>query len=125
MEFSPLNPAGRQLIQSYGDGGFRISGARHEGSVLVFPLATMAWSVAAVDELSVDSLQQVAAAAPRVDILVLGTGQRMLAVPSPIRRHFRAAGITFEVMDTGAACRTYNVLMGDDRRVAAALIAIG
>ena len=58
-----------------------------------------------------------------IDLLLLGCGARMAMVPAGVRQHLRAAGVVVESMDTGAACRTYNVLMADGRRVAAALIA--
>ena len=85
MDLSQLNPAGRQVIQSYGDGGFRINGARHEGSVLVFPDATESWAIGAAGDLSIESLVQVVAATPKVEILVVGTGARMFAVPPVVR----------------------------------------
>lgn len=125
MDVTPLIPAGKQVIQSYGDGGFRVSGVRHEGSVLIFPDSTLAWKVSSMDDMTVESLSAVAAAEPRVEILVVGTGARLITLPPLLRRHLREARIAVEVMDTGAACRTYNVLMTEDRRVAAALMALG
>ena len=73
-----------------------------------------------------ESLAEVTAAgrAGEVEILLLGCGPRMAPVPRPLRETLRAAGIVIEAMDTGAACRTYNVLMSEGRRVAAALIAV-
>ncbi len=122
MDITPFIPADRQLIQAYGDGGFRISGIRHEGAVLVFPGRTLAWDVAAFSAVTADSLALVLEAEPKVEILLLGSGGRML-LPSPdLRRHFRAQGVVLEAMDTGAACRTYNVLLAEERRVAAALL---
>lgn len=124
MELTPVVPAGRQIIQGYGGGGFRITGVRHVGSVLVFPSATLAWPVVALEELNVESLAAVAGANPTVEILLIGTGRSMLPIPPVLRRDLRAAGIMPDAMDTGAACRTYNVLAAEERRVAAALIAV-
>jgi uncharacterized protein len=59
-----------------------------------------------------------------VEVLLLGTGTRHEFVPPSLRRRLRDAGIVIDTMDTGAACRTYNVLVAEDRRVAAALIAL-
>ncbi len=120
MDVTPLVPAGRQLIQGYGDLGFTISGRRWDGSVLVLPDRTLAWPVTALAGLTLASLAEVGAP----DILVLGCGPRMGVVPPDIRAALRAAGTVIEPMDTGAACRTYNVLLAEDRRVAAALIAV-
>jgi len=125
VDLTPLIPAGRQIVDSYGGGRFRVSGIAYEGSVLVFPGRTLPWPVAAVSQLDEQSLAPVLAEAEagNVDLLLLGCGARMAIIPADLRRHLRAAGVVIETMDTGAACRTYNVLMADGRRVAAALIA--
>lgn len=124
MDVSPLIPAGRQVIEGYGDGGFRISGKRHVGSLLVFPSRSLPWPVTGIAEISVESLRPLLESADEVDLLLLGCGKAMQPVPAELRRALKAAGIVVEPMDTGGACRTYNVLMGEDRRVAAALIAV-
>ena len=124
MDVTPLIPIGRQIIQSYGDGGFRISGARHVGSVLIFPAQTVSWPVALPEDMTLDSLAAIALAEPKVEFLVLGTGPQLRGLSPALRRHFRELGIAIDVMDTGAACRTYNVLLAEERRVAAALIAV-
>jgi uncharacterized protein len=124
MDVTPQVPLGRQIIQGYGSGGFRIASTRHEGSLIVFPERTIAWPVTAFDAATAESLGEIAAADPKIEILLIGTGAKMQLVPALLRAHFRALGIMVDAMDTGAACRTYNVLMSEDRRVAAALIAI-
>ena len=125
MDLTPLIPAGRQIVESYGGGRFRVTGIAYEGSVLVFPGRTLSWPVATMAQLDETSLAPVVAEgqAGNVDLLLLGCGARMAMIPADLRRHLRAAGVIVEAMDTGAACRTYNVLMADGRRVAAALIA--
>jgi uncharacterized protein len=122
MDVTPLIPAGRQVIEGYGDLGFTVSGHRWSGSVLVLPERTRAWPVAALAEMTLESLAELTAARP--DILLLGCGRQMGIVPRELRAALRAAGTVIEPMDTGAACRTYNVLLAEDRRVAAALIAV-
>ena len=125
MDVTPLVPKGRQLIQSYGDNGFRISGTRYEGSVWVLPEQTIAWPVSAISEVSPDSLKELLAlASQHVRILLIGTGKSMLPMPSAWRAMAREADVALEAMDTGAACRTYNVLLTEERSVAAALIAV-
>lgn len=126
MDITPLIPAGRQIIESYGDGRFRVSGVSFESSVLVFPERTIPWGPAAAAEITLESLQEVARAAGggTVDVLLIGCGVRMAMIPSALRRALRDAGVVIEPMDTGAACRTYNVLMAEGRRVAAALIPV-
>lgn len=122
MDVTPLIPAGRQLIKSYGDLGFTIAGIRWEGSVLVFPDRTVAWTPASLAEVTEESLAVVLAARP--ELLLLGCGRGTAAVPAAIRTVLRDGGVKLEIMDTGAACRTYNVLLAEDRQVAAALIAV-
>ncbi len=125
MDVTPLVPKGRQLIQSYGDNGFRISGTRYEGSVWILPEQTIAWPVSAISDVSPDSLKELLAlASQHVRILLIGTGTSMLPLPSSWRAMAREADVAIEAMDTGAASRTYNVLLTEERSVAAALIAV-
>lgn len=126
MDVTPLIPQGKQVIDGYGDGGFRVSGTRVEGSVIIFPDRLFAWRAVAIAEVTAGMLQEVSAAgeAGQVDLLLLGTGARMTQIDRGLRHQLRAAGVVIEVMDTGAACRTYNVLLAEGRKVAAALIAI-
>ena len=103
--------------------GFTIAGVRHEGSVLVLPDRTMPWAVRELSAVTMESLAPITAVAASVDILVLGAGARFGLLAPDLRQALRAHGIVTESMDTGAACRTFNVLLAEDRRVAAALIA--
>lgn len=125
MDVTPLVPKGRQLIQTYGDGGFRISGTRHEGSVWILPEQTIAWPVGTLAEADPESLKElIALSALHVRILLIGTGKSMLPLPAAWRAMAREADVAIEGMDTGAAARTYNVLLTEEREVAAALIAV-
>jgi len=121
MDLTPTIPAGRQVIESYGPGGFRVSGIAYARSILVFPDRTIAWDVVDFTAVSIESLTPVVSHGG-VEILLLGCGPRLLRVPPELRQALRAAGIGIDAMDTGAACRTYNVLMAEERPVAAALI---
>ena len=123
-DITPIPPQGRQLIQGYGGGRFRVAGVAHEGSVLVFADATVAWPVADFDGITADALAPVVARAAEVDVLIIGCGPRFRAPDPALTRHLSGSDIALEMMDTGAACRTYNLLLSDDRRVAAALIAV-
>lgn len=124
LDITPQVPAGRQLIQAYGDMRFRIAGQVHEGSVLVLPDQTRPWAARDAAEATFASLSAIAGAGLGVEILVLGCGRRFLPPPPQLRADLKAAGIALEWMDTGAACRTFNVLLVEDRRAAAALIAV-
>lgn len=118
MDLTPLVQPGTQVIERYGASGFRVSGQVYHGAVLVFPDRTMAWEAAA---LTIESLAPVVEHGG-IELLLLGVGRRMMPVAAPLRAALRASGIALEAMDTGAACRTYNVLLAEDRRVAAALL---
>jgi uncharacterized protein len=121
MDVTPLIPAGRQVIESYGANGFRVSGVSYSGSILTFADATIAWPVATLDEANIESFAPVLARGD-ISILLLGCGRRMGRVAPPLRQALRAEGIVLDAMDTGAACRTYNILLAEERRVVAALI---
>ncbi|KIL98925.1 hypothetical protein CCC_02375 [Paramagnetospirillum magnetotacticum MS-1] len=124
MDITPLIPTGKQIVKGYGDGGFTIAGLRWEGSVLVLPDRTQSWSVTDLGGVTEDSLSPLLALTEKPRVLLLGCGKRMAPVPASLRAALRAAGITLELMDTGGACRTFNVLVSEDRSVAAALIAV-
>jgi uncharacterized protein len=126
VDVTPLIPAGRQMVESYGDGRFRVSGRMFEGSVLVFSDRTVDWPVREAGAVTAQSLAEVAAAgqAGAVELLLIGCGPHTALIPGALRQSLRDSGIVTEAMDTGAACRTYNVLAAEGRRVAAALIAI-
>lgn len=114
-----------QVVEGYGPGRFRISGEVFEHSVLVFPERTIPWSVTSFAELTPESFTDLHAVAQDIEILLLGCGGRMALVPQSLRAPLRADGIVIEPMDTGAAARTFNLLLSEDRKVAAALIALG
>lgn len=124
MDITPLVPQGSQVIDSYGPGKFRIAGILHEGSVLVLPDRTVSWNVTTIDALTAEDFGDIVAAAPSCEILLLGCGERMRLPPNALRAELRGHGIVVDPMDTGAACRTFNVLLAEGRRVAAALIAL-
>lgn len=124
MDVTPLVPQGRQIIESYGNGGFTVTGASYRGSLLVLPESTAAWPAAAIEDIDLAGLEPVLSAEPPVEVLLIGCGRSMAYIDPELRAAARARGVTLEPMDTGAACRTFNVLVMEDRRVAAALIAV-
>ena len=124
MDVTPDVPQGKQIVQSYGDGRFTISGQVYEGSVIVFPDKTVPWSVDDFDDVTPESLSAVTDVADQVGVLLLGCGQRMKQLKKELRDPVLEAGVVIEAMDTGAAARTFNVLLMEERRVAAALLAV-
>jgi len=124
FDLIPDVPGHLQQIQAYREGGFTIGGVRHAGSVLVFPEQTEPWAVGEFAGITLASLGPVLAAEPAVEILVLGSGGRFAMVSPGLRQALRERGVAVESMATPAACRTFNVLLAEERRVAAALIAL-
>ncbi len=124
MDLTPLIPAGRQIIESYAAGTFRVSGRRLEGPILIFPDRVLAWQPADPTALAIADFAAIGAAAAQgeIELLLLGTGKAGLRLAPEWRRACRDLGFGIEAMATGAACRTYNVLMAEGRRVAAALL---
>lgn len=123
MDITPLVGAGRQIIQSYNGGRFKISGRHYESPVLVFPEETLSWAVTATPPSFAD-FQPLIVASARLDVVLFGCGPQFAPLDTVLRRMLKEAGMVVDVMDTGAACRTYNVLMADGRRVAAALLPV-
>jgi uncharacterized protein len=122
MELSERLPEGRQFIQRYDASGFRVGGKDFEGPVLVLPDKTLPWPVYELAEITLDKLAPVLAIEPPIELLILGLGELGGRAPPELAQALRPRRIVLEAMSTGAACRTYNVLAGDGRRVAAALL---
>jgi uncharacterized protein len=111
-------------IEAYGNGGFAFAEMSHRGSLLCLPDAIWAWPVTTPDEIDRTSLARVFAAAGSIDTLIIGTGTGVWLPPSDLRQALRAVSVVLDAMQTGPAIRTYNIMMGERRRVAAALIAV-
>ena len=111
-------------IEAYGQGGFAFAGMSHRGSLLCLPDAIWAWPVTRTDEIDRYSLQRVFEAANGIDTLIVGPGPTVWLPPAALRDALRAVKVVLDAMQTGPAIRTYNVMMGERRRVAAALIAV-
>jgi uncharacterized protein len=116
------DPAQVQVIRTYGPGRFLISDREWREPVLVTPTVTTSWKVTRAEELSLASLAALKDARAPTELLVLGCGTRAIFVAPALRAELKAAGLALEVVDTGSACRIYNVLLAEGRRVAAALI---
>lgn len=123
MDVTPLVKEGAKIIQGYSDGSFRISGDVFDGAVIVFEDKVIRWDAAEkVDDLKQDDAKALIACSEDADVFLLGTGKSLTFPPAEFRKFLKESGVHVEVMDTGAACRTYNVLMAEGRRVAAALL---
>ncbi len=111
-------------IEAYGRGGFVFAGMSHRGSLLCLPEAIWAWPVTGAEDIDKAALGRVFAAAAGIDTLIIGTGTHVWLPPPALREALRAERVVLDTMQTGPAVRTYNIMIGERRRVAAALIAV-
>ena len=112
------------VIDAYGNGGFRFADMSHRGSLLCLPNAIWAWPVSVPEEITEASLFRVFEQSADIDTLLIGTGAGVWLPPASLREALRRVKVVLDTMQTGPAIRTYNVMMGERRRVAAALIAV-
>lgn len=114
----------RVPIDAYGNGGFRFGGMSHRGSLLCLPNGMFGWNVTDAHAMTEASFAFILAARDTIGFVLLGTGRSQIFPAPGLRKLFKAQNLPLEVMDTGAAARTYNVLLAERRPVAAALIAV-
>ncbi|MBX9926043.1 MAG: hypothetical protein K2Y05_06775, partial [Hyphomicrobiaceae bacterium] len=116
---------GRAPIDAYGNGGFRFAGMSHRGSLIALPSGVWAWDMPTSGAITLVGLERVLSE-PRsgFEHLLLGTGSSQAFPNNDVLRSLASAGITVDVMTTGAACRTYNILLSEQRPVGAALICV-
>jgi uncharacterized protein len=112
-------PAGVPVIQGYAAGGFRVAGASYAGGVLVLPTGVAPWTSGPLAELTAEDFAPIG---PEIEVVLLGTGAAMTRPPKALTEALKARGVAIDFMDSKAAARTYNVLAGEGRRVAAALL---
>lgn len=115
---------GQALIDAYGNGGFRFAEMSHRGSLLILPSGIYGWAIGGMSELSAASFSPVFAERAEIELVLLGTGAAQVWPDPSVRQAFADHALVLECMDTGAAVRTYNVLLAESRSVAAALIAV-
>ncbi len=118
---------GRHALEAYGAGGFRFAGMSHVGSILATPAGVYAVAAGDLTELRLESFAPLLAELKEkpgsTELLVIGTGEKMARLPAPLAARLRGLGLRLEVMATGPAARIYNVLVAENRRVAALLLA--
>lgn len=115
---------GQAPIDAYGNGGFRFAEMSHRGSLLCLPSGTYGWQPVSNDTLTANDLRRALDELKAPEFLLLGTGLAQKFPSEELRAAFTAAGVGLEAMNTGAACRTYNVLLAEGRPVSAALVAV-
>jgi len=124
IEIRDAHFPGRAPIDAYGNGGFRFADMSHRGSILCLPSGIHGWEPKTPPILTAADLSLVMEQADDIEILLVGTGTELRRLPQELRDALRKYRISADPMSTGAAVRTYNVLLAEDRAVAAALIAV-
>lgn len=124
IEIREAHFPGRAPIDAYGNGGFRFADMSHRGSILCLPSGVHGWDVTDGQPLTMDLFQRVLAETKDIEFLLVGTGQSIRPLPADLKAALRAANVSSDPMSTGAAVRTYNVMLAESRAVAAALIAV-
>ncbi|MDP3526657.1 MAG: Mth938-like domain-containing protein [Hoeflea sp.] len=124
IEIRAAHFPGRAPIEAYGNGGFRFADMSHRGSILCLPSGIYGWDATEGSALTAALFDKVMAEAQDIEFLLVGTGMEIRPLPADLRAALRAAQVSSDPMSTGAAVRTYNVMLAESRAVAAALIAV-
>ncbi|HET7412430.1 MAG TPA: Mth938-like domain-containing protein [Pararhizobium sp.] len=124
IEIRQAHFPGRAPIDAYGNGGFRFADMSHRGSILCLPSGIHGWNAVEGDVLDVAAFEKVLAETAEIEFLLVGTGSEIRLLPQPVRDAFKARSVSIDPMSTGAAVRTFNVMLAESRAVAAALIAV-
>lgn len=124
IEIRKAHFPGRAPIDAYGNGGFRFADMSHRGSLLCLPSGIYGWDMLLGDALTPDRFQKVLDEAAQIEVLLVGTGMELRPLPTDLKAALRARQISSDPMSTGAAVRTFNIMLSESRAVAAALIAV-
>ncbi|OCW58856.1 Mth938-like domain-containing protein [Hoeflea olei] len=124
IEIREAHFPGRAPIEAYGNGGFRFADMSHRGSILCLPSGIYGWDVTGDTPLEASLFDKVLRETGEIEFLLVGTGLSIRPLPGDLRTALRAAHVSSDPMSTGAAVRTYNVMLAESRAVAAALVAV-
>lgn len=124
IEIRKAHFPGRAPIDAYGNGGFRFADMSHRGSILCLPSGIYGWEMSETAPLDRAAFERVLAEAAEIEFLLVGTGSSIRLLPEDLRTALRAQSVSSDPMSTGAAVRTFNVMLAESRAVAAALIAV-
>ena len=124
IEIRDAHFPGRAPLDAYGNGGFRFADMSHRGSLLCLPSGIHGWDIEEGQPLTIAAFMKVLEEAQQIEVLLVGTGLNLRPIPADVRAALKAKGIASDPMGTGAAVRTYNIMLAESRAVAAALIAV-
>ncbi|PDT29910.1 hypothetical protein CO660_10675 [Rhizobium sp. L9] len=124
IEIRAAHFPGRAPIDTYGNGGFRFADMSHRGSILCLPSGIYGWDMDVSEPLTPENFRRVLDEAADIEVLLVGTGTELRRLPDELKQVLKARGISSDPMSTGAAVRTFNIMLSEQRAVAAALIAV-
>ncbi|MEP0235211.1 MTH938/NDUFAF3 family protein [Roseibium sp.] len=124
MEIRDAHFPGRAPLDAYGGGGFRFAGMSHLGSILCVPSGIHGWSPVSFADLDISAFQRCFDEQQDIEVVLVGTGTDLRPLSADLKQAFRDAGMMVDSMSTGAAVRTFNVMLSEERAVAAALLAV-
>ncbi len=124
IEIRSAHFPGRAPINAYGNGGFRFADMSHRGSILCLPSGIHGWDMTVETPLDVAHFQMVLDQAADIEVLLVGTGPNLRPLPAALKTALKVKGISSDPMSTGAAVRTFNIMLSESRAVAAALSAV-
>lgn len=124
LEIREAHFPGRAPIDAYGKGGFRFADMSHKGSILCLPSGIYGWSVTSPSDLVASAFDTLIAESDDIEVLLLGTGLDLMPISTELRAVFKGRMIQADSMNTGAAVRTFNILLAENRAVAAGLLAV-
>ncbi len=124
MDFIEAHYPGRPHIESYGNDGFRFGGGSHKGALLFLPDGVLNWDIGTASDFVLADFEAVFQQASKIELFLLGSGSELVFPSTEIRQAFTSNKVGLEVMNTGAACRTYNVLLSENRAVAAGVLPV-
>jgi uncharacterized protein len=123
-DITPLIPAGKKIIESYGAGAFKVTGEKFENNIIIFPDSIHKFQSSNIENAKPEDIAEIEKKADEIEILLVGCGAATEFFSNEIEVKLKNKNINIEYMDTGAACRTYNVLLSEERKVAVVLIAV-
>ncbi len=125
MDITPLVKSGQQIIKSYAGGVFKVNNNSYPHAIIVTPDKTELWDIGDISEVSELTMAHFSLLIEKLndlDVVLFGCGKNMVFLPPQLKSELKKSGLNMDIMDSGAACRTYNVLMAEGRRVAAILL---
>lgn len=123
-DITPLIPAGKKIVESYGAGAFKISGEKYNHNIIIFPDSVHKFNPSTIESAKIEDISEIEKQADYIEVLLVGYGKSTEFFSNEVEAKLKSKNINIDYMDTGAACRTYNVLLSEERKVAVVLIAV-